>query len=255
MFRLHSMVLFTSLAVGSIIAPDTNQKPLGPDRNQALSSPDSDKVHDALLESKIIPEVSNMGLLVIEDFEPAFLITVEWPGGDEHRANLGNDVEPGDWISKAPSITLTPVIHTEILCGLEPKIGPNSNLANLTYAVAMTDPDVPARDDPEKTEVCHWVATGHPVVNPRMEGSDCHTLSIGDLEDVVSYRPPSPPEKTGPHRYVFILLAHVPPTTGPLDLKKPERVWGRNGGVKEWARGNSLVPVGSNFLYAHNPVQ
>ncbi|KAI6352798.1 hypothetical protein MCOR25_009292 [Pyricularia grisea] len=242
MIRIHFIALFTSLAFCNVLAPNTLQRPLQSYHDQVLSSPDSDNVHEALLQSKIIPEV-------IDDFEPAFLFTAQWPGGDEHQANLGNDVQPGDWISTPPYITLAPVAHAEKRCG------PNSNLANLTYVVALTDPDAPSRDDPEKSEFCHWVVTGHPEIKPRMHGSDCHTLSIGDLKEVVSYRPPSPPEKTGPHRYVFIVFAHIPPTTGPLDLKKPKRDWGSKGGAKEWARENSLVPVGSNFLYAHDPDQ
>ncbi|TLD26640.1 hypothetical protein PspLS_04627 [Pyricularia sp. CBS 133598] len=250
MFPLHFMILFTSLAAGNIIAPDTQQKHLGSDRNQALSSPDSDKVHEALVQSKIIPEV-------VHDFEPAMLFTAQWPGGDEHQANLGNDVEPGDWISKPPSITLTPIspIDRPFLCGPRLIIGPNMRLGNLTYAVALTDPDAPSRDDPEKSEFCHWVATGNLVTNPRTHESDCYTLSLVDLKDVVSYRPPSPPEKTGPHRYVFIVFAHTLPYLASLNLTKPERDWGSNGGAKEWARENSLVPLGANFLYAHSPDQ
>ncbi|EHA54537.1 lipid binding protein [Pyricularia oryzae 70-15] len=243
------MILFTSLVAGNI-APDSYQKPLESERSQALSSPDSDRVYEALLRSKIIPEV-------IDDFELNYLFTAQWPGGDEHQANLGNDVEPGDWISKPPSITLSPVAHivANLLCGPAAQVDPSLSMAKLTYVVALTDPDAPSRDDPERSEFCHWLAAGHPVVNPRVHVSDCYTLSVSGLEDLLSYRPPSPPAKTGPHRYVFVLLAHFPPTLDPLNLTRPERDWGSNGGVKQWARENSLVPIGSNFLYAHNPDQ
>lgn len=87
-------------------------------------------------------------------------------------------------------------------------------------------------------------------------------MPLKDLHEVVSYRGPTPPEKTGLHRYV--LLAFVPSngTTEDLKLSKPkERArWGfdekekglggwRRGsvttrGVREWAKENGLSPVG-----------
>jgi len=75
----------------------------------------------------------------------------------------------------------------------------------------------------------------------------------------VEYLGPAPPEGTGKHRYVFVLLA--PENEGERkELKKPDERphwgYGKVGtGVREWARDNSLVPVGANFFYAQNKKQ
>ena len=65
-------------------------------------------------------------------------------------------------------------------------------------------------------------------------------------DELMSYLAPSPPPKTGKHRYVFVLLA------GPegAKLKKPEERphWGYGKvrhGVRNWAEENGLVAVGT----------
>jgi hypothetical protein len=75
---------------------------------------------------------------------------------------------------------------------------------------------------------------------------------LTDLDEVVSYKAPAPPKRTGRHRYV--LLAFVPSngTTDKLHLSKPSgrKHWGydtdkgETKGVREWADENGLAPVG-----------
>ena len=63
------------------------------------------------------------------------------------------------------------------------------------------------------------------------------------------YIPPSPPPKTGYHRYVFVLLAPAADADSSKDLKKPKDrpQWGYGkvgAGVREWALENDLVAIG-----------
>jgi len=66
--------------------------------------------------------------------------------------------------------------------------------ANKFYTVAMVDPDAPSRARPVNAQWLHWL-----VVN--IPGRDAMR---GDI--LVEYAPPTPPEGTGTHRYVFLVL-------------------------------------------------
>ncbi|TKA79036.1 hypothetical protein B0A49_04500 [Cryomyces minteri] len=106
---------------------------------------------------------------------------------------------------------------------------------SMQYTVILTDPDAPSRDNPEWSEMCHWIATGYP-------GQPKWT-------EHVHYKPPGPPPKTGKHRYVFLLLAPANGTTEELHLQKPadRKHWGfehERDGVRKWAQGQGLVVVG-----------
>jgi phosphatidylethanolamine-binding protein (PEBP) family uncharacterized protein len=142
----------------------------------------------------------------------------------------------------------------------------------ITYAIVLTDPDAPSREDPDWAEFCHWVAAGvlkPALCDPRDPGPCAPVLS--HLRKVVPYKAPSPPQGTGLHRYV--LLAFVPSngTTEELHLSKPggRKRWGYEGGkdgggeagkggtkgVRQWAEENGLAPVGANFIYSRHEEQ
>ena len=100
-------------------------------------------------------------------------------------------------------------------------------------------------------EMCHWIAT-----NITLDSSTA-VVFTPTFDELMPYVPPSPPPKTGYHRYVFVLLApssstealsNAISTTG-LDLKKPKDRphWGygkKGKGVRDWAEDNDLVVVG-----------
>ena len=72
------------------------------------------------------------------------------------------------------------------------------------------------------------------------------------LTELVEYLPPSPPPKTGDHRYVFALLAPVG-DGGAGELKRPKERphwgYGKVGkGVSDWADENGLTVVGEYAL-------
>lgn len=177
---------------------------------------------------------------VIDDFLPSLLVGAEWPSSKQ--AELGNTLKPKK-LQDEPTVTLTRPESTTGVC---------SSVANVTYTVTLTDPDAPSRDDPKWSEFCHWIATGLAVSDD--EDESCFsslTLSLTDLEDLIPYKPPGPPEKTGKHRYVLIVFAPANGTTDPLDLKKPDdrQHWGyeydgESVGVRRWSVENGLVPVG-----------
>ncbi|KAF4335027.1 carboxypeptidase Y inhibitor [Fusarium beomiforme] len=190
------------------------------EEQQALGSDNSelDHIRDKLLEAQIIPTV-------IDDFPPALALRASWK---HDSAKLGNTLKP-DNVQKAPLIRLENVESDTQLS------------KHVTYAIVLTDPDAPSRDDPKWSEFCHWIAT-----STHLKSS---TTSKHHLKDIIEYKPPAPPPKTGKHRYVFFTFIAANGTTSKLHLSKPEerKHWGSDHaghGVREWAHENGLIPIG-----------
>jgi phosphatidylethanolamine-binding protein len=175
---------------------------------------------------------------------PSLLVGVEWPSSKQ--AELGNTLKPKK-LQDEPTVTLTRPKSETDSC---------SSVGNITYTLALTDPDAPSRDDPKWSEFCHWIATRLAISND--EDSSCFSslkLSLTGLEEIMPYKPPGPPEKTGKHRYVLIVFAPGNGTTDPLHLTKPgdRQHWGyeydgERVGVRRWSLENGLVPVGMSLL-------
>ncbi|KAI9792482.1 MAG: hypothetical protein M1835_007848 [Candelina submexicana] len=196
-----------------------------------------------LKESEIIPEV-------IDDFHPSLLLQVSYPSNHE-SVSLGNTIKPAD-VQDTPAIEL----HSS-----------GAATSTKSYTLILTDPDAPSRDDPKWSEMCHWIATNVPLTTSTsdnaadMDGGQSagmQTVAKG-LKEVVEYLGPSPPPKTGKHRYVFIVFE---PADGKSDtnLTAPEdrKHWGTGKarhGIRQWAGENGLVPVGANFFYSQNEEQ
>lgn len=164
----------------------------------------------------------------MDDFQPAWGLFASWKSD---KASLGNTVDPSD-VQSSPSVhfELAKQSHLE-----------SDKFAGMTHVIALTDPDAPSRDDPKWSEFCHWIATGVPL--------EKNGVTSFKLDDVVEYKPPGPPPKTGKHRYVFLAFVPRNGTTDPLHLTKPEdrKHWGSDEegyGVREWARENGLMPIG-----------
>ncbi|RNJ56234.1 hypothetical protein D7B24_007618 [Verticillium nonalfalfae] len=189
-------------------------------RRTSLTSP-------SLFQAGIIPNV-------ISEFQPVLGLSASW--SKDATASLGNSLDPS-------ALSSPPSVHLE-------KAGSASSLeADKSYVLTLTDPDAPSRGDPKWGEFCHWIATGLSI-----------SASASRLEDVLEYKPPAPPEKTGPHRYILIAFVPANGTTEPLNLSKPgdRKHWGASApghGVKDWAHANGLVPIAANFFYAQNKKQ
>lgn len=114
--------------------------------------------------------------------------------------------------------------------------------------------------------MCHWIVTGvtlslknttngidegaaYTLEFPGRDSEDNQIGNARELEHLVEYLPPSPPPKTGSHRYVFVLLAKVEKGEGDGRFTEPAHRphWGYGkvgAGVKEWAGENGLIPIG-----------
>lgn len=188
---------------------------------------------------------------VIDDFLPSLTLTVSWSRQD---ALLGNTIKPSK-LRQPPEISLHDIIHS---------IG--SAASALSYVITLTDPDAPTRENPEWSEFCHWIAANVSITpesmsaQPKSIRNEDSTVSDGRGDDVVEYKPPGPPKKTGKHRYMFLVFAPKNGTTEVLNLTEPKerKHWGtgkERGGVRDWALENGLVPVAANFIYAENKKQ
>ncbi|KAM0519930.1 hypothetical protein ACHAQF_006086 [Verticillium nonalfalfae] len=217
-----SFMTMATLALAHLsLARLANQKVIASDND------DMTEVHEALFQAGIIPNV-------ISEFQPVLGLSASW--SKDATASLGNSLDPS-------ALSSPPSVHLE-------KAGSASSLeADKSYVLTLTDPDAPSRGDPKWGEFCHWIATGLSI-----------SASASRLEDVLEYKPPAPPEKTGPHRYILIAFVPANGTTEPLNLSKPgdRKHWGASApghGVKDWAHANGLVPIAANFFYAQNKKQ
>jgi phosphatidylethanolamine-binding protein (PEBP) family uncharacterized protein len=242
------------------------------------------EVRYQLHRAEIIPTV-------VDDFFPGILLNVTWPSSKsssthgtsssskndkkkkkhkkhhKHKdkkktkipptAALGNTLKPKK-LQDEPGIWITDdVTSSTSFAGNQGRTtARESAKGKIQYTVILTDPDAPSRDNPEWSEMCHWIITG--LTLPDADSSRVHPQK--QLKEIVPYKPPGPPPKTGKHRYVFLVLAPANATTLPLNLSKPKdrQHWGYDGermGVRQWADANGLVPVGANFIYAQNAKQ
>ncbi|KAK4450194.1 phosphatidylethanolamine-binding protein [Podospora aff. communis PSN243] len=193
------------------------------------------EVQKSLKRAEIIPTV-------VDDFVPSALLEVRWSSGE---AALGNTLKPKK-LEDAPSISLSDLS------------GHRDHGAE--FVITLTDPDAPSRKDPKWSEFCHWIATARGLSPETTDGTPETSPRFGPahLNEVMPYKPPGPPEDTGKHRYVFLVLVAKNGTTEELHLSKPSdrKHWGydtdedETRGVRDWAEENGLIPVAANFIYA-----
>jgi phosphatidylethanolamine-binding protein len=182
---------------------------------------------------------SDLSTQVIHDFLPSLLLNVSW---ENATANLGNTIVP-DEVQEEPVIEL---LSDQTLL-------PHSAVGTqVQYTITLTDPDAPSRDNPEWSEMCHWIATD--LAMPAF------ALLRKKQNPVMPWKPPGPPPKTGKHRYIFLVFAPANSTTEKLNLTTPQdrQHWGtgkERHGVRDWARQNGLVAVAANFFYSQNKEQ
>lgn len=162
---------------------------------------------------------------------------------------MGNTIKPKK-AKKQPAIHFldtVPSFHTTYAT--------HALAEGIQLTVALTDPDAPSRDNPEWSQICHWIATDVRL-SPTSASNEAEvTVSFGhdqDLTEIMPYKPPGPPPKTGKHRYVFVALAPTNGTAERLNLSTPadRQRWGFEGeraGLREWAAENGLGVVGECF--------
>jgi hypothetical protein len=168
---------------------------------------------------------------VISNFKPQYSLSVIWPSNK--TATLGNAIKPGH-VQDEPALMIQKLG--------EPKVKQTKHHHSLT--VVLTDPDAPSQWDRKWSEFCHWIVADVTVTKP----CRCDTAKKHKQKDIMSYKPPGPPENTGFHRYVFIAFT-AKNGTEKLQLTKPSdrKRWGNDKsghGVADWAEENGLIPVG-----------
>lgn len=92
------------------------------------------------------------------------LVLASWTR--KHRARLGNTLAPSN-LQDPPTVRLVNVANKLV----PPTITPSalfSSKENLTYALALVDPDAPSHDDPKWADFCHWLVSfkAPPVLPP-----------------------------------------------------------------------------------------
>ncbi|KAI8958771.1 PEBP-like protein [Daldinia sp. FL1419] len=230
---LPTWICFFLLTVAAQDQP-IKQIVVAPSTSHHLDS-DVYKVRHELKKADIFPTV-------IDEFLPSFILDAEWPSGE--HTELGNTVEV-EKVQDEPTISVYQSRSS---------LAPAEKSSGVTYTITITDPDAPSRDNPEWSEFCHFIATGVDI------SSSDSVLRLSSLKDIIPYKPPGPPPKTGKHRYVFLVFAPANDTTDPLHLTKPgdRKHWGTGKarhGVRDWAEENGLKPVAANFIYAQNEEQ
>jgi hypothetical protein len=158
---------------------------------------------------------------VLNIFSPLLSITMNWSSTAE--TELGNTLPPS-------ALTRPPDVYSA-------KIASAYWPEDIEFVLALTDPDAPSRSDPKWSQVCHML----------------FSLKKGVLKEYVGYKPPGPPEGTGKHRYVFVVMIASNGTTEALDLETPSdrKHWGYEGdrsGVREFAKKHGLKVIGEFLL-------
>lgn len=183
-------------------------------------------------KAEIIPTVFDV-------FEPKVTLSLFY---ENATAEVGNTVDPSK-TQKAPDVQFIASVPDYMA------------MSGVQLTIAVTDPDAPSRDNPEWSEICHWVATGvhltKPAELPDILGSlpDAAATKAYTLDTIVEYKPPGPPPKTGKHRYVFVALAPKNGTAEQLHLSTPgdRQHWGykkERQGLSKWAAENGLEVIG-----------
>ncbi|GAB1726695.1 hypothetical protein NU195Hw_g6301t1 [Hortaea werneckii] len=223
--------------VAAVFAHQQDQQPLISKHN----------LISALKKAEIIPTV-------LDSFHPKLALDISWKHATAH---VGNTLDP-DKLQERPKTTLSALNHDEDTSEADFL----SKRDQMQLTIALTDPDAPSRENPEWAQVCHWIATSppkHSKADDERLDTDLVTKH-SHWKDIMPYKSPGPPPKTGKHRYVFVVLAPANGTKEALHLVKPadRQHWGYEKadlGLREWADEMGLEVVGANFVYAQNAEQ
>lgn len=109
------------------------------------------------------------------------------------------------------------------------------------FTLVMVDPDAPSRKNPQFRSWMHWL-----VLNANS------TERLHEGEEAVEYKGPSPPQGSGPHRYVFLAYCQGTRRLEAKALAPAERPKFQLG---EFVKKAKLMerPFGGTFFFAENP--
>lgn len=156
---------------------------------------------------------------------------------------MGNTLKPSETQDR-------PIIHSTFSADDPDAVHPTEGT---TFSLVMVDPDAPSRTDKSYSEYVHYIVTGLKLSS---EAGEIAVVDVDKGNELVPYMGPAPPEKTGKHRYVFILFKET--QNSPKSYEGDRARWGTDKpgtGVRAWAAKYNLLPVAVNFFYAQNDVQ
>ncbi|KAH7370724.1 putative carboxypeptidase Y inhibitor [Rhexocercosporidium sp. MPI-PUGE-AT-0058] len=237
--RFSIPLILTAAATSSLASLTAqDQIPLN-QNNEDNGNGKADAVRKALTKASIITEV-------LDDFKPKCFITAYYNknSGKTHQGavDLGNKFKPKE-TKERPGLSIS--------C---PDLKSTPGLV-----VALTDPDAKSRDNPKWSEMCHWIyiipTKFQPTAQAPLEFSIPISETSDSESDLVEYKPPGPPPKTGYHRYVFVILEG-----GTTNLTAPgeRQHWGTGKvrhGVRDWAGKEGLSVVGANWFIEEDEEQ
>lgn len=158
-----------------------------------------------------------MGLQIPEDtniiFNPTTLLEVQFPqaNGSAVKVKAGAQVlQPRQFSQSLYIIPLShPLIRTET--AIPPVFGiQRSKWADTpcdTFVVAMIDLDAPTPQNPNVSEIRHFLGDNFTLQPP-----DCKGLSLlsNSTRALSEFLQPAPPAGSDPHRYYFCFLSFIP---------------------------------------------
>lgn len=111
---------------------------------------------------------------------------------------------------------------------------------NAFYTLIMTDPDAPSREDPKFGEWNHWLVVNIPG----------NRLSEGEVKS--EYIGAGPPEGTGLHRYVFLVMQQLRKFSfADVPSLKNNSAKGRNNfNTRAFIQKHTLRITSGNFVQA-----
>ncbi|KAI0643975.1 PEBP-like protein [Trametes meyenii] len=193
----------------------------------------------ALQREQIIPDVLPETLA----FTPSVLFSIVYPNGAE--VNLGNYMTVEETQDE-------PEIRFAALNGPW-----DDSAGEVSYTLAMLDPDAPSRNEPMYRTFRHWVITG--LKSPPLTSNSADALNaLKTHPSVTPYRPPGPRPNSGLHRYTFLLFQE-PASAQPFAVPQGAPEYGaaleerRSWNPVAFADQHGLKLVGASYFLVSTP--
>lgn len=136
---------------------------------------------------------------LLTSFDPSALMTVTF--SDVGAISPGQNLTK-DQVAPTPEITIVPANSSVSLQG--------------NYTLLMADADVVGTDE-SVGQTRHWLVNGVTLTG---SNSSLNVSTAGGVA-VTDYAGPAPPEGSGPHRYVILLLPQPSTFSPPANLSQP----------------------------------
>ncbi|KAI0077541.1 PEBP-like protein [Panus rudis PR-1116 ss-1] len=192
----------------------------------------------SLKREKLIPEI------LPESFTPSILFSIGFPSSGK-EVILGNEFNV-DETQDEPEINFTP---------LNMPVEQADSDDEISYTLAMVDPDAPTRAEPIYRSFRHWLITG--LKFPRDTASTTSDLTaLKTRAAITPYRPPGPRPASGTHRYTFLLFQE-PSGSTPFTIPEGSPEYGaaleerRSWDAVKFGEKYGLKLVGANYLLIH----